>query len=154
MVLFAQWFYIGHSSSQSLIYLLGSAVVFNVYFTETRSNSCMFISVISTPVQSSFNSLQGDISQQMETVMNGVSSQKEKMTELERRIQKVNMYLYGQEYSRLMRLRRFCLPISVTDYWLEYFYHLERGGHSWVWFESTKAKEQSGLSERRSEERT
>lgn len=78
--------------------------------------NCMFISVISTPVQSSFNSLQGDISQQMETVMNGVSSQKEKMTELERRIEKVNMYLCGQEYSRLMRLRRFCLPINVTDY--------------------------------------
>lgn len=56
----------------------------------------MFISVINTPVQSSFSSLQGDISQRMESLMNEVSSQKEKMTELERRIQKVNIYLYGQ----------------------------------------------------------
>lgn len=89
-------FYIGHSSSLILIQFFGSAIVYDVYFTEICSYSCMFISVISTPVQSSFSSLQGDISQRMASLMNGVSSQEEKMTELERRIQKVNISLWSR----------------------------------------------------------
>lgn len=56
---------------------------------------------ISIPVQNSFNSLLSDFSQQMENVVNGVSSTKENMTEMER---KVNSYLQSQKYNWI-RLR-------------------------------------------------
>lgn len=53
----------------------------------------------SIPVQNSLNSLQNDVSQQLETLLSKVNSQKEKMTELEETVQKVNsMYLaYAQK---------------------------------------------------------
>lgn len=45
-------------------------------------------------MQNNLNSLQSDISQQFETLLNKVNSQKEMMTELEERVQKVNsMYV-------------------------------------------------------------
>lgn len=50
-------------------------------------------------MQNSLNSLQNDVSQQLETLLSKVNSQKEKMTELEETVQKVNsMYLaYAQK---------------------------------------------------------
>lgn len=71
---------------------------------------------ISIPVQNSFNSLLSDFSQQMENLVNGVSSTKENMTELER---KVNSYLQSQKYNWIrlrLKKKRFCLWQSVTDY--------------------------------------
>lgn len=45
----------------------------------------------SLSVQNSLNSLERDISQQFETLLNKVNSQKEMMTDLEARVQKVNI---------------------------------------------------------------
>ena len=50
-------------------------------------------------MQNNLNSLQSDVSQQFETLLSKVNSQKEKMTELEEMVQKVNsMYwAYAQK---------------------------------------------------------
>lgn len=50
---------------------------------------------LSVPVQNNLKSVQNDISQQFESVLNKLSSQKEMMTELKERMQKVNMCMCG-----------------------------------------------------------
>lgn len=54
----------------------------------------VFIFYVSVPVQNNLVSLQKDISQQFESLLNKLSSQKDMMTELEERVQKVNMCMY------------------------------------------------------------
>lgn len=53
---------------------------------------CIKLNLISlfNPVQNNFRSLQSDISQQFETLLKKVNSQKEMVTELEETAQKVN----------------------------------------------------------------
>lgn len=57
------------------------------------------------PVQTNINGLQSDISQQFETLLNKVNSQNEVMTELEERVQKVNICMYCQDYCRFREVK-------------------------------------------------
>lgn len=79
----------------------------NVYYKRRASlpssSQCITKKTLCLPrpcisVETNYNSLRSDISQQSETLQNKVSSQKEMLTDLKEKVQKVSVWISGEDY--------------------------------------------------------